>query len=315
MVTENSQADFNELPLAVDFTQKEAPQLLPNPPILSSHQSKWQNIHLAHHRQPEMYLPELYNPQHIVIIPLGHNTVEIEFLSEGRLHDVLYEGKDYQGCIQVFPANLPYKLTCKQQSNHVEFIHCYLEPSFLAQVAYEAVNPDRVELLLELKKIDQLIYQIGFALKADLEKDGVGDNFYADSIATALAAHLIRNYATRKHVLQEYEDGLSKRKLKQALEYINDHLIENVSLAAIADELGMSQYYFCRLFKQSTGITPYQYLIQQRIERSQQLLKQSEQTITEIALKCGFANQSHFAKCFGKHMGISPKQFRKLYQE
>jgi AraC family transcriptional regulator len=131
-------------------------------------------------------------------------------------------------------------------------------------------------------------------------------------MATALAAHLLRNYATRKHILKEYEDGLPKHKLKQALEYMNAHLSENVSLEVVSDELGISQFHFCRLFKQSTGVSPHAYLIQQRVERSKHLLKQKELTINEIAVCCGFANPSHFAKHFRKHTGISPKQFRMM---
>jgi len=100
--------------------------------------------------------------------------------------------------------------------------------------------------------------------------------------------------------------------LKQAVEYINENLEITVSLTAIAAELGMSQYHFCRLFKRSTGMTSHQYLIQQRVERAKQLLKQPGQTVTEIASECGFANQSHLAKHFGKRLGMSPKQFRKL---
>ncbi len=131
-------------------------------------------------------------------------------------------------------------------------------------------------------------------------------------MATALAAHCLTYYSTRKHILMEYEDGLSKYKLKQAIEYINEHFSENVSLAEISAELAMSQYYFCRLFKQSTGMTPHAYLIQQRVERSKQLLKQTEWTINNIAIECGFANPSHFAKCFRRYTGISPKQFRMI---
>jgi AraC family transcriptional regulator len=209
-----------------------------------------------------MDLSEMCNSQHIVIVPLGHGVVDLEVFSEGRSHIALYQANDYtDGCIQIFPANLPHQIRCSPQVKQVEFIHCYLEPTFLAQIAHESIDPDRVELLLELKKIDRLIQQIGIALKADLEVSRTGDGFYADSMATALSAHLLRHYSTRKHKLREHEDGLSKYKLVQAIEYINDHLSESISLASIAAELKMSQYYFCRLFKQSTGMTPHQYLI------------------------------------------------------
>lgn len=89
------------------------------------------------------------------------------------------------------------------------------------------MNPDRVELLLTVKKADLLIQRIGLALKSSLEEDGFGSRFYADSLATALAAHLLHHYSTRSHCLRDHEDGLSKQKLKQAVEYIEAHLDEN----------------------------------------------------------------------------------------
>jgi AraC family transcriptional regulator len=140
--------------------------------------------------------------------------------------------------------------------------------------------------------------------------DGVGSRFYADSMATALSAHLLRHYSTRKHQFREHEDGLSKQKLKQAIDYIQAHLDENFSLSDLANELGMSQYYFCHLFKRSTVMSPHQYLIRQRVERAKHLLRQSERNITFVAMECGFANGSHFAKCFRQYTGINPKQFR-----
>lgn len=297
-------------PLVIDYV--DWPKFLPNPPLLNSFQSGWSSIQLAHYCQPSIYLPELSTHRHMVIIVLGHQVIDLEFVVEGRLQTFSYQEKDFaSGCIEVIPADLPngvHSISTVQ----IEWIHCYLEPTFLAQIAYESVNPDRVELLLTRKTADPLIAQIGLALKSSLEVDGVGSRFYADSMATALSAHLLRYYSTRNHQFREYENGLSKQKLKQAIEYIQEHLGENLSLSEIANELGISQYYFCHLFKRSTGMSAHQYLIQQRIEQAKHLLKQPEQTITAIALDCGFANQSHFAKYFRQYTGVNPKQFRKL---
>ncbi|MDX2242155.1 MAG: AraC family transcriptional regulator [Leptolyngbyaceae cyanobacterium bins.302] len=297
-------------PLIVDCA--DLSHILSNPPLLTSYQSGWSGIQLAHHRQTAIDLPEIANPQHIVIIPVGHRSVEAEFLTEGHLHTFSFQEPDYASCIEFFPAELPYKIYATTESNLFEFIHCYLEPSFVAQIAPESVNPDRVELLLELKRPDLLIRQIGLALRQSLALDGIGSHFYADSMATALSAHLLRYYATRTHSFRTYEDGLSRHNLEQALEYIDVHLGENLSLSTIANELNMSQYYFCRLFKRSMGITPHQYLIQQRVERAKQLLKRSELTITAVALHCGFSGQSHLAKHFRKQTGLTPQQFRQL---
>ena len=301
-----------EQPLAIDHLQNDATSLLlPNPPLSTSHQSEWSNVHLAHLRQPAWDLPKFYSLQHIITVTTPRQTLTVEFDSEGHRQTRNYHWNDYRdGHVTIFPASLCYKICWDKE---VEFTHLYLEPAFVSHVAHEAIDPDRVEILFEPKRADLLIYQIYLALKADLNADGIGDRFYADSMATALAAHLLRHYATRKHNIRDHEDGLSKYKLAQAIDYINAHLsVKKLSLASIATELHMSQFYFCRLFKQSTGMTPHQYLTQQRIERAKQLLRLPELTITRISEDCGFANQSHFAKYFRLHTGVSPQQFRKM---
>jgi AraC family transcriptional regulator len=150
------------------------------------------------------------------------------------------------------------------------------------------------------------------ALKTVLETDASNSQFYAESMATALAAHLLRFYSTRKHEFKEYHDGLPLYRLKTVTDFMQSHLAENISLAAIAAELGMSQFYFCRLFKQTTGITPHQYLLKLRVERAKHLLKNTKLPINEIADECGFANPSHLARHFRRHTRLSPKQFRML---
>lgn len=296
--------------LAIDYANW--PKLLPNQPILTSFQSGWSSVQLAHYRQPSIDFPEVSNSRHMIVIPLGHRTFELEFASEGRLQTILYREEDYtSSCIHIVPADLPHQISTISAVKAIEWIHCYLDPAFLAQIAYESVSPDRVELLLVPKKADLLIHYIGLELKSSLETDGSGSRFYADSMATALAAHLLRYYSTRDHHFQRYENGLSKRKFNQAVDYMQAHLGEDLSLSDIASELGMSQYYFCHLFKQSAGMSPHQFLIRQRVKQAKHLLKQPAQTVTAVALECGFANQSHFARCFRQCTGMNPNQFRK----
>ena len=286
-------------------------QILARQPLLSSFQAGWSSIQLAHCHLPSVDLPEISNAEHILTIPLGHRAIDLEFFLEGGLQTVSYREQDFaNGCIEFVPADLPLALHSHTSGEGMELIQCHLEPTFLAQIAHESVNPDRVELLMASKTVDLLLCQLAIALKSSLEEDGVGSRLYADSLATAMSAHLLRHYATRNHRFAEYEDGLSKQKLKQAFDYIQAHLAENLSLSEIAAQLGMSQYYFCHLFKRSTGMSPHQYLIRQRVELAKRLLKQSKRSITVVALECGFANQSHFAKSFRQGTGMNPKEFR-----
>jgi AraC family transcriptional regulator len=295
--------------LEVNYSQQDStPMFIPRPRIHSSQQAGWKNIHLAHYQLPALDFPEATSLQHIISLPSWNQPTEVGIVADGKRYLLQHEANKV-GCIDMIAAYTSLKV---QASQAAETTHCYLDPTFLAHAAYEAANPEEVELKLTLSTPDPLVCQIILTLRKVLETDATNSCFYAESMATALAAHLLRNYSTRKHSLPKYEEGLPKYKLKQALEYMNAHLDENVSLATISRELGISQYYFCRLFKQSTGITPHAYLIQQRVERSKQLLKQKELTINQIAEECGFANPSHFAKHFQKHTGISPRQFRML---
>lgn len=104
---------------------------------------------------------------------------------------------------------------------------------------------------------------------------------------------------------------LPPHKLKQVIEFINHHLEQNLTVSEIADVTGLSQNYFLRSFKNSTGKTPHQFLIEQRIERAKSLLT-TFLPLAEIAVQCGFSSQSHFNTHFRLLTGIPPGQFRQL---
>jgi AraC family transcriptional regulator len=103
---------------------------------------------------------------------------------------------------------------------------------------------------------------------------------------------------------------LPQRQLLQVFDYIHAHLERDIKLADFAGLLGMSQFHFSHLFKQSIGTSPHQYLLQQRIDRAKQLLKQTERSIVDIALECGFSSHSHLSKQFRQLTGITPKRYR-----
>jgi AraC family transcriptional regulator len=298
--------------LSVNFAQSIATtSFLPRPPVIASYRSGWQNINFAHYQLPAWEIPEMASPQHTIAFSSPQSTPATELVFANRVYQVARVEK--QQSIGIFPSKLLMKCRWSEES---EFSHVYLDSTFLNHAAHESVNPDRVEIMLQIPPLaDPLIWQIGASLKSVLEHNPHNSCFYAESMATALAAHLLQFYTTRPQALQEYGDGLSKIKINQAIEYINEHLHLNLTLTEIATELEMSQYYFCRLFKQSIGMTPHQYLIQQRVERSRQLLKQLESKIVDIATECGFANPSHFAKCFRQRVGISPQQFRSIWRQ
>ena len=301
------------------FEENAMSQIVPSPtilPTLSSDRAEWKNIHLANFCSPDIpwQTPDYHSQQHMIGLPSAVPcpvTLEFKYNSDHQISKSHWHPRrPVHDCIHICPEGV-YSVAWDRQTKTSHFL---LEPGFVAEVAHETVDGDRVELAFAAQVSDLLIYQIGLALKTELEtslKTGhPSDAFYADSLATALAAHLLKHYSTRSQNLREYGDGLSQERLDRAIDYIQAYLSKNVSLEEMAAELGMSQYYFCHLFKQSMGISPHQYLIQQRVERAKFLLSRSKRSIASIAVECGFANQSHLARYFRRYTGVNPSQFR-----
>ena len=109
--------------------------------------------------------------------------------------------------------------------------------------------------------------------------------------------HLVKHYSAWK-VKFESNKGLTRYELEQIQDYVIAHLNENISLSEMGGVINLSQYHFCRLFKQSTGITPHQYLTRCRIDKAKQLLLKTKLTITEIDFEIGFNNHSSFTRLF-----------------
>ena len=104
--------------------------------------------------------------------------------------------------------------------------------------------------------------------------------------------------------------GLAPRALRRVREFIETHLEENLSIEALAAIVGLSMYHFARAFKQSEGMTPHEYLVQRRVRRAQDLLVATDLPLSEIALASGFADQSHCARRFREHVGVTPSSYR-----
>lgn len=98
----------------------------------------------------------------------------------------------------------------------------------------------------------------------------------------------------------------------KVLDYINSHYTENISASTVSQKFGYDETYFCRRFKNITGITTMKYIQILRMEKAQELLQTTTDDIRHIAWKCGFSSISYFSNCFKRHTGMTPTDFRSL---
>ena len=187
-----------------------------------------------------------------------------------------------------------------------------IEPAFLSKVAMQndCVNCEKIEILPVLKNRDPLLDALAIQFQREMDNAEFGNLMYIESLANQFAIHLLRQYCAFPAVVREYTGGLPPYKLKQAIEYINDNLDRQIKLTDIAELIDLSQYYFCRLFHQSKGVTPYKYVIQQRVAKAKDLIKHSKLPLADIAYECGFSSQSQMTQHFRIGVGVTPKVYR-----
>jgi AraC family transcriptional regulator len=274
-------------------------------PLKSSQNQGWENILVEQFQHPSGEGRTHYSDEHAICLSLAPRPVRFLQIKGGKTHTSLY-GK---GDISITPAEMPFFARWEGDDHYLQI---RIASRFIQQVAREALamNPDRLELLPEFRTRDPQIESIGMLLLAELQQENLGGKLYIESLANVLAVHLLRQYTATKPDLPMYKGGLPQRQLLQVLEYINEHLNQDIKLVELADLLGMSQFHFSHLFKQAIGTSPYQYLLQQRIERAKQLLKQNDQSIMDIAFLCGFNSHSHLSKQFRQLTGMTPRAYR-----
>lgn len=274
-------------------------------PILSSQDLGWENILVKQFQHPPGEAMCHFSNEHAICLSLASRPVRFLHIKGGKTYAGLY-GK---GSISITPAKVPL---FARWDNDDQFLEIRLASCFLQCVARETIdkNPDQLELVSEFRTRDPHLESIGMLLLTELKQENLGGRLYIESLANVLAVHLLRQYAVIKPRLPIYEGGLPERQLLQVLEYVDEHLNQDIKLADLAQLLDMSQFHFSRLFKQSIGIAPYQYLLQQRVERAKQLLKQTDRSIIDIACLCGFNSHSHLSKQFRQLTGTTPKAYR-----
>ena len=281
-------------------------ELNAEPPPLSSRRRGWEGIVV----ECEHFLPfdngEVVYDEHFIGC-IFTNNIRMCNTFAGRRHETCYSAGDFL----LGPAEQPVHWSL---DDPCDALVVTVRPEVIRRIAQEISDADysKVQIIGQPKVSDTLIRQIGWMLKAELEGGGLGERLFVESLRNMLAVHLLRHYSSLSH----HPDpppvrGLSVPKLLRAIEAIQDHMEVGITLNELAEATGVSASHFEVLFKRSTGASPHRYLIQCRVERAKELLRDEDLSLAQVAAQTGFCDQAHLTRHFKRIVGVTPSGYRK----
>ena len=181
------------------------------------------------------------------------------------------------------------------------------------------VSPDVLGKEHRLDAVDRFVFRdaelgnICRKLCREVNLRSMADRLYVETLAIETASLLLRRYSTTRTEQKRLpRGGLTHRNARRVTEYVEANLGRALTLRELADVAELSMHHFLRMFKRTLGLTPYQYVLERRVERAKELIEDQSASLVEIGLCTGFCNQSHFTSAFHRTVGTTPAEFQKL---
>lgn len=290
---------------AVALTPPQWHETFSGPPILSSEGTCWAPGLLRRwcDTAPDMEQPAL--DHHYVTVHLG-GAKRVSRRGEGApiLANVELGG------VSIVPAGSIFSW---RTEGPVDFAHLYIAPRMVDQVILEELDrdPRNVSLIDRVGFTDPLLRSLLCSMLDEIRAPGTASRLFLNTLLRLFTLKLVRDYSTVAGRLSSARHELAPYRLRRVLAFIEAHLAEDISLNNLASLSGNSVYHFSRGFRRATGLPPYRYVLERRIERAKVLLQESFLPLGEVAQQCGFNSQRQFGTMFTKLAGISPGRYRR----
>jgi AraC family transcriptional regulator len=170
---------------------------------------------------------------------------------------------------------------------------------------------------VELRRVGSLVDARVGALAAAVNAERVAGfpngRLFLDSVEQALAVALVKGYAVQRRSVQTRRGGLGSARLRRIKEFVDARIEDELTLCEMAQAVELSTAHFSRMFRKSTGETPHQFFLRQRVERAKEMLRSADGRVLDVAVVCGFKSQQHFAQAFRNVCGASPTEYRQEF--
>ena len=188
--------------------------------------------------------------------------------------------------------------------------HLELGISDAALMAASDEPSGEVELRPHRKFADSRLGALATVVHAEMVAGFPSGRLFLDSIEQAMAAALVSSQAVRHRPVRISRGGLAPARLRRITDLVHARLEDELGLDELAQSVGLSTAHFARMFRRSTGETPHQFVLRQRLERAKAMLRAPDARILDVAVACGFKTQQHFAQVFRDVCGINPTGYR-----
>lgn len=250
-------------------------------------------------------MPTQVFDQHHILISLRAEPHRVENWRDGAHRDFIF----HQNEIIVTPAGIESGWRWHATS---QCIVITLDPAKL-----ERFTQNELGLLLTERQLHDLpqfedadITNAAKMLLDALRMPGQGSDLMFESLARVFLVKLIQKYGDERSEEIAFSRAFTAAHYKRVLDYMAENFGQPIQIENMAQEAGLSASHFARLFKQTVGETPYKFLMQYRVERAGEMLRDPAYTMIDIALVCGFSDQPHFTRTFKQIKGQTPKQWR-----
>ncbi len=187
---------------------------------------------------------------------------------------------------------------------------CMRMPPFIVQ-RYLQDEAHRFDLETRYSVKDDSLAKILFTVADELQSGLPNGLLYAEGLCITALGWLNRHYV-KQRCSPLTSRNLSTAKQARLREFIDAQLGQDLSIERMAAEVGISPNYFAQLFRLTFGTSPHRYVLQRRIERAAQILRDDRQrSVTEIAMSLGFSSPTHFSTVFKIHRGLAPSEWRR----
>jgi AraC family transcriptional regulator len=210
------------------------------------------------------------------------------------------------------PAGRP--LTIRGEGEELDILSVRFPPALLRRVAAEnETDPTSVRYRDDAKVEDPVLVRLGQAIRQQMESDGAVSTVVLTSIVESIVTRLFVAHCAEDHAVAA-SGPLSTETLNRVRAYVRAHLADDVTVGDLAGCANMGVSHFTRLFKQTVGQSPYQYVLHERVNAARRRLRSTERPIAQIALDVGFSSQSHLTRRFKKVVGTTPGRYRTAHR-